>query len=80
MTHAEVVRLVELYALHALVGPEERWVESHIAGCAECEERLSVALTATASLVEDTKPPDHLWERILGEIEQGPRPVGARGS
>ena len=71
MSHDEVVEMVELYALHSLDAAEERMVEAHLDRCGECEARLAVALTATASLVEDTEAPNHVWHRIIAQIDTG---------
>ncbi|MDX1469182.1 MAG: anti-sigma factor [Acidimicrobiia bacterium] len=69
MIHEAVAEMIELYALHALEADEERWVESHLEGCDECEFKLAAALTTTAAFVEDSAPPNHVWDQIVREIE-----------
>lgn len=69
MSHADMTELVEIYALDALVGREFDEFESHLESCDQCQSQLAVALTVTASLIPDSEPPTHLWDRITEEIE-----------
>jgi len=69
MSHADMTELVEIYALDALVGREFDEFESHLESCGQCQSQLAVALTVTASLIPDSEPPTHLWDRITEEIE-----------
>ena len=69
ISHKEAVELVELYALDALETEERIGFESHLENCDLCQSQLDDALTVTASLVADSQPPTHVWDRIVGEIE-----------
>jgi anti-sigma-K factor RskA len=67
--HAEVMELVDLYALDALEGREAIDFEAHLPRCESCQARLAEARTVTAALVADSAPPNHVWDRILADIE-----------
>lgn len=71
MTHTELLDLVELYALDALEAAEAAEFEHHVEECGFCKGQLAAALTVSAALVSDAEPPNHVWDRIVAEIEPG---------
>ena len=73
--HEQMLDLVDLYALDALEGAELSEFESHLGACELCQQSLAHALTLTAALVGDTDPPNHIWDRIVEEIDPLPAEV-----
>lgn len=72
MIYQELHELADLYALDALEQAETAEFEEHLRKCGQCVERVAASLTVTAALVEDTGPPNHVWDRIVQELEQPP--------
>ncbi len=61
--------LADLYALDALETADTAEFEEHLARCEPCVARVAEALTATAALVDDAAPPNHVWDRIVEELD-----------
>jgi anti-sigma-K factor RskA len=68
---------LEAYALGILEPDEQRAVEAHLGGCAECRSEAEV-LTATANLLplgfaaaSRSAPPDEIKHRVMSEIRTG---------
>lgn len=74
-SHTLMADLVEVYALDALEGGEQVEFEAHLDRCETCRTRLDEARTVTASLVIDSAPPAHVWDRIHDEIAGHPPEV-----
>jgi hypothetical protein len=76
LTHVEASELLGVYALDALDDDEREAVDRHLAGCRMCQvevmEHREVAAVLTAGL---ERPPDGLWERIRGSLEDVPPPL-----
>jgi anti-sigma factor ChrR (cupin superfamily) len=70
-----------LYALGALSAGEERAVEEHLAGCAECQEELGTIRPVVEAFVgwptDVLRPSVSLWERLTERIatETGQAPL-----
>ena len=79
MTSHPMLDLVELYALDSLEDGERYRFEAHLHGCPLCQSQLDIALSVSASLVPDGDPPQHVWDRIVAELEQEER-TGHRGT
>jgi anti-sigma factor RsiW len=63
-----------------LVGPERRWVERHLAGCAGCRERLESLREALGALHAAASGPvagetARLWPGLSREIRESRRPL-----
>lgn len=69
MVHDRLLEMVDLYALDALPAGEETELERHMDGCPSCEAELATALSVTAALIPDSEPPDHVWDRIVSELD-----------
>lgn len=67
--HSQMMELVDLYALDALELREAKEFEAHLPNCESCQAHLAEARTVTAALVADSAPPNHVWDRILADIE-----------
>jgi anti-sigma-K factor RskA len=72
MVHDRLLEMVDLYALDALPPEEQIEVERHMEGCPACEAELADALSVTAALIPDSEPPNHVWDRIVWELDAGP--------
>ncbi len=64
-----MIEMVDLYALDALEGPEVSEFEAHLGECALCRSQLDECYAVTATLVADSDPPNHVWDRIAAEID-----------
>ena len=76
LTHVEASELLGVYALDALDDDEREAVDRHLGGCRMCQveviEHREVAAVLTAGL---DRPPEGLWERISGSLEEVPPPL-----
>ncbi len=76
LTHTEASELLGVYALDALDEDEREAVDRHLGGCRMCQveviEHREVAAVLTAGL---DRPPEGLWERISGSLEDVPPPL-----
>ncbi len=76
LTHVEASELLGVYALDALDDDERDAVDHHLVGCRMCQvevtEHREVAAVLTAGL---DRPPEGLWERISGSLEDVPPPL-----
>jgi anti-sigma-K factor RskA len=69
ITHAQMMELVDLYALDALEGTEAIEFETHLPACEPCQTQLDLSRAVTAAFVADSESPDHVWDRIVADIE-----------
>jgi hypothetical protein len=76
LTHVEASELLGVYALDALDDDEREAVDRHLVGCRMCQieviEHREVAAVLTAGV---DRPPEGLWERISGSLEDVPPPL-----
>lgn len=72
MNHQEVFELLALYAVDALPVDEVAQVESHLAGCQECQMELDRYAASAAQLVPDSPAPVAVWDRIVAEVGEEP--------
>lgn len=81
MLHDRLIEMVDLYALDALPADEQTQLERHMEGCLSCDAELTAAMTVTAALIPDSEPPNHVWDRIVTELDSmDPGPVALRRS
>lgn len=78
MNSEHIKDLLEAYALGALEPHEQKIVEQHLAGCADCRQ-LAREFEHTASLlpqalaaVSPLRPPESLKERLLQTVQSEP--------
>ncbi len=67
----------DLYALGVLEGEEKQAIESHIAGCGACAQKLAEARGRIAVLALSApphSPPPQVRERLLRQVRQESRP------
>jgi hypothetical protein len=69
MVHDRLLEMVDLYALDALPSEEMTEVERHLHGCPACEAELADALSVAASLIPDSDPPNHVWDRVVSQLD-----------
>ncbi len=62
--------LVEIYALDAVDSAERLDFEIHLEICGACRIRLDTAHSVAAELVEDSAPPENVWDRIVEKLDE----------
>lgn len=80
--HDYYAELLPAHALGALDPEERRELETHLAECAECRERLAdfgASVEALAESAPPVRPSSEIRERLLGRLEESGAEVGAGG-
>jgi Anti-sigma-K factor rskA/Putative zinc-finger len=70
LRHAEVEELLGAYALDAVSPEEAAAIEAHLAGCPRCRAEVAGHREAAAMLSEGGPPPEGVWDRIAGVLEE----------
>jgi anti-sigma-K factor RskA len=70
LRHAEIEELLGAYALDAVLPQEAAAIEAHLAGCPRCRAEVAGHREAAAMLSEEGPPPDGVWDRIAGALEE----------
>ncbi len=69
LDHAAVQELLGAYSLDATEGEERLQIEEHLATCPRCLAEVDAYREVAAALGNSAhRAPDHLWERIVGEM------------
>lgn len=68
MSDHAMLELIPLYALDAIEGEEKVELESHLEGCAECQEALAEYRAVASGLIPDQPASEDTWRRIRGAI------------
>jgi hypothetical protein len=75
LTHADIEALLGAFALDAVDrdSDEYRAVEQHLAGCPRCRAEVADHREVAATLaLTGREAPDGIWDRIAGELNDGP--------
>lgn len=68
-THDTLAQMVELRALDALEDHELKEFDAHLGECEICQLQLAEARSIAAALVPDSAAPDHMWDRIVADLQ-----------
>jgi hypothetical protein len=73
MRHAEAAELLGAFALDAVDDAEREALEEHVRECDRCRREVDQHREVAALLAHDVgRPPQGLWDRIAGELEEPP--------
>lgn len=76
LSHADAGELLGVYALDALDPDERVAVEAHAAECGACQAEITQHREVAAFLAPSwTPPPEGLWDRIVGSLDETPPPL-----
>ena len=77
MTHDEVQELLGVYALDAVDdSAEAEAIELHLRSCPRCRAEVESHRETASWLAHGGAPaPDGVWDRIAGDLEDGPPPM-----